>query len=209
MVDYIVRAAFAEETNDGWVWICGPSTKHLDSRTVVLIKAPGHCRGIYAEVRTIDDNFLLKYNACPRIDIDCKHDTLVMAEWYRRALAIRGTTKEDDKTNTVSLIVKKAKIWGWRSLRAASHHPDLVVRLGTRLGVLGAWLGLLGVWLGLLGVCAKSSTNTANSTIEQPLSLLGVCTVVSSGQEIGLVALGLLGILGVWSGWGPPRPRLN
>jgi hypothetical protein len=30
-------------------------------------------------------------------------------------------------------------------LRAASHHPDMVVRLGTRLGVLGAWLGIVGV----------------------------------------------------------------
>lgn len=187
MVDYIIRAALADETNDGWVWICGHSTKHLDSRAVISIKAPGHCRGIYAEVRRIDCNFCKKYNDGPRIAIECKHDTLVMAEWYRMALAIRGTTKKDNKTDMVSLIVKESKLWGWRSLRVACHHPDPTVRLGTRLGVLGAWLGLLGVWLGLLGVCAMSS--------------------MALGVSCGI--LGILGASGIWATWGPPRPRLS
>ena len=187
MVNYIVRAALAEETNDGWVWICGPSVKDLDSRTVVKIKRPKVCRGVYTEVRMIDCNFLRQYHITPRITIDCERDTIVMAEWYRRALAIRGSTNLDNKTDTVSLIVEKARLWGWRSLRTACHHPDPVVRLGTRLGILGAWLGLLSVWLGLLGVCSMSS-----------MALL-----------FGFGLVGLLGILGVWAGWGPPRPSLR
>lgn len=189
MVDYIIRAALAEETNDGWVWMCGPS-QNLDSRTVVTIKRPCRWHGVYTEVRKVDSNFLSHYNNDSkkvRIDINSDQDTIVMAEWYRTALNIRGTTNLDNKTDTVSLIVKEAKIWGWRSLRAACHHPNPVVRLGTRLGVLGAWLGLLGVWLGLLGVCAMSS-----------MALL-----------VGFGFLGLLGVIGVWAGWGPPRPRHN
>jgi hypothetical protein len=141
-------------------------------------------------VRKIDCNFLSQYNNDPkevRVDINKNKNTIIMAEWYRRALAIRAPTNRDNKTDTVLLIVKKAKIWGWRSLRAASHHPDPVVRLGTRLGVLGAWLGLLGVWLGLLGVCAMSS-----------MALLA-----------GFGFFGILGVTGVWATWGPPRPRLN
>lgn len=187
MVDYIIRAALAEETNDGWVWICGPSIKELDSRTVVKIRRPDRCRSVYTEVRTIERNFLRQYNDSPRISIDCKQDTIVMAEWYRRAIAIRDTTNNDNETGRVPLIVKKVRIPVWRSLRAACHHPDPVVRLGTRLGILGAWLGLLGVWLGLLGVCAMSN-----------MALL-----------FGFGLLGLLGVLGVWAGWGPPLPRLD
>lgn len=189
MVDYIIRAAVAEETNDGWIWICGPS-QNLDSRTVVVIKRPGDCRVVYTEVRRIDRNFLLQYNSDAnriRINIDSNRDTIVMAEWYRRALAIRSTTKPDNNTDTVSLSVKKAKIWGWRSLRAACHHPDPVVRVGTRLGVLGVWLGLLGVWLGLLGVYAASSF------------VLGV----------GWFLVVIPALLGVGATWGPPRSRLG
>lgn len=188
MVNYIVRAALAEETNDGWVWICGPSVKDLDSRTVVKIKRPKVCRGVYTEVRKIDCNFLRQYNdSSHTISVDCERDTIVMAEWYRRALAIRDTTNRDNEKGRVPLIVKEARLLGWRSLRTACHHPDPVVRLGTRLGILGAWLGLLSVWLGLLGVCSMSS-----------MALL-----------FGFGLVGLLGILGVWAGWGPPRPPLR
>ena len=66
-----------------------------------------------------------------------------MAEWYRLALAISTTTKADNQTDTVPLIVVAARIWGWKPLRTACCHPDPVVRLGTRLGMLGLWLGLL------------------------------------------------------------------
>jgi hypothetical protein len=187
MVDYIIRAALTEETNDGWVWICGRSTKHLDSRTVVWIKRPGYCHALYAEVRKIDDNFRVKYNNAPRIKLEPEREILVMGESYRRALAIPCTTAKDNQTHTVSLIVKKARIKVWRSLRAACHHPDPVVRLGTRLGILSVWLGLLGVWLGLLGVCTMSSV----------------------ALKVGSGSLGILGIIGVSAACGPPRPRLS
>jgi hypothetical protein len=166
-VDYIIRAALADETNDGWVWIGGPAQK-LEPRTVVIISRSGLRRYLYTCVRTIDDNFRKTYNHVlkddpknddpkkVRYNIDADLDTIVMAEWYRNALAI-DTTKQGE-TKTIPLLVKKARIPIWRSLRAACHHPDPVVVLGTRLGLLSTWLGLLGVWLGLVGVCPMSST---------------------------------------------------
>ena len=186
MVDYIIRAALAEETSDGWIWVCGPSL-NLASRTVVLIKSACNHRGVYTEVRKIDKNFLRKYNSDPyRLCINESQDTIVMAEWYRIALAIDRTTNLDRRP-TVPLTVKEVSRYGWGPLRAACHHPNLAVRLGTRLGVLGIWLGLLGAWLGLIGVC-----NISTMTL-----------------VIGFVFLGIVGLIGVWASWGPPRPRLN
>ena len=40
----------------------------------------------------------------------------------------------------------------WGPVRAAVHNPDVVVRLGCRLGVLGVGLGALGVGLGILSL---------------------------------------------------------
>ena len=147
VVDYIIRAALHEETNDGWVWMCGKNTPA--SRTIIKICRPDGGRCVYTEARTIDCNFLREYNINPRTDIICDQDTIVMAWWYRNALGIPDTTDSENKTGKVQLIVTRAKIWCWRSLRAACHHPDPVVRLGTRLGVLGALLGLTGIWLSL------------------------------------------------------------
>jgi hypothetical protein len=145
-VVYAIRHALREDTNDGWVWICGPTSQSLKSRTVVKVRYPSRSRYFYAEVRKIEENFLRQYNdPKQRICINCDQNTIVMAEWYRSALGI----KDISKSNSFALVVTPAKLWGWKSLRAACHHPDPVVRLSTRLGVLGAWLGLLGVWLSL------------------------------------------------------------
>jgi hypothetical protein len=146
--DYIIRAALHEETNDGWVWMCGRDTPC--SRTVVAIRNPSNGCRVYTEVRKIEDNFLTKYHENPRrIPLLRSQNTIVMAEWYREALGI-GKTDQDNKKGRVQLCVKSCPWWG--SLRAACHHPDPVVRLGTRLGVLGTWLGLVGIWLGILSV---------------------------------------------------------
>jgi len=187
LVNYIVRVALVEETNDGWVWICGPSTKNLDSRTIVTIKRPNRCRGIYTEVRVIDKNFLSRYNndTGKRVSIDMNQDTVVMSEWYRKSLAINLTTKTSDRADTVALVIRHAKLFGWSSARAACHHPDTVVRLATRLGLVGVWLGVLSIWLGLLG---------AFPTISVCSKLIG----------FGLVLL--FGVLSICAAWGRPTP---
>jgi hypothetical protein len=190
-VTYVIRHALSEEANEGWVWIHDPCRKEpLGKRAVVTIRRPGHCRCVYVEVRKIDCNFLRQYNRRPRINIRCELETITMSEWYRDALGIRATD-ENNCDGRVQLNVRKANLWGWRSLRAACHHPDPVVRLGTRLGILGVWLGLSGVWLGIWGA-----------------SLAVPCE-----RWVGYVAWIMLAIVvisvpfGFWGCWG--RPRLS
>lgn len=91
-----------------------------------------------------------------------KH-ALIISQWYRDALggfensyrrqrvAERARDEEEEvkaATTAVKIKVRKLLIPGWRSVRAACHHPDNAVRIGTRVGVLGAWLAVLGIaWL--------------------------------------------------------------
>lgn len=76
---------------------------------------------------------------------------IVMSGWYRDALDISQTTEDDIETSKATLAVYPYEGW-WGHLRAACQHPDVVVRLGARLGALGVWLGLLGVGLGALSL---------------------------------------------------------
>jgi len=139
MTSYIIRAALQEETNNGWIWIA------LPSRSFVRIRHGNCCA--YCEVRDIrDKNFLHQYEADPkRIAISKPNETIVMAKWHREeVLGILKTTAKNNLDYRAELDVRR--VWGWwGSLRAACHHPDVVVRLGARLGVLGAGLGILGV----------------------------------------------------------------
>ncbi len=100
-----------------------------------------------------------------------------MSEWYRDALGGFGTTNKDNKTGKVELCVKRAKLLAWRSVRAACHHPDIVVRLGTRLGVIGLWLGIVGsassVTQGLdLGAACSTWVNLAIALLTAAVGLL-------------------------------------
>jgi hypothetical protein len=142
MKDYIVRASLHEETNSGWIWVDG-----IPSRTIVRIKDRKTQRTVFCEAREFDTNFLEKYNRGPRIEIPVSNrkPTIVISKWYRDALGIEETTSEDNSTGKRTLDIQPARIWWWRALRAASHHPDIFVRLSTRLGILGAWLGVVGV----------------------------------------------------------------
>lgn len=189
-VDFIIRAALSEETNSGWVWI-QMTGKSFAPRTIVRIDRSGGSRRFptYVEVRKIDDNFRRNYNSDPsRISLVEDRDTLVMAEWYREVLGIPGTTSSDNETGRVALIVSPSRTPVWRSLRAGCHHPDLSVRLGTRLGMIGVWLGIVGIWLGASGSDA--------------LQDIARCIEVSG--FVGCVALAIFGIV---AGRRPHRPR--
>jgi hypothetical protein len=159
MKKYTIRAALHDETNEGWVW----TTEHR-SRTVVRIIGPDGKRVIHCLAREIDSNFLSIYNHTPkekdtrealgkkcRINIDLNNNlpTVVMGQWYRDALGGFKTTTAEEGRGPVVLEIKPYS-GGLRSLLgplfAASQHPDISVRLGTRLGVLGTWLGLIGIF---------------------------------------------------------------
>jgi hypothetical protein len=141
---YIVFAALSDQTNEGWIWFCNPS---LRTRTIVRMHHLETDRVVYCESRKIDPNFLAQYKQSAR-EIENPDEALVMSEWYRNALGGFATTSITGVQ--IKLDITPAKIPGWRSLRASCHHPDIAVRVGTRLGVLGAWLGLVGLVPALL-----------------------------------------------------------
>jgi hypothetical protein len=139
MESYVIRAALAEESNEGWVWMAKPS------RAIVRISHPDGRRSVYWQGRDRrDGNFIRRYNEPPRRKIVYPDETIVMGRWYRDALGILGTTAANQVDGRADLIVKEPNRWGWGGIRSACHHPDAYVRLATRLGVLGAWLGVFG-----------------------------------------------------------------
>jgi hypothetical protein len=187
-MEFIVRAALADESNDGWVWISESATNGIYSRDIVKIKRPGFC-AVYAVARIIDKNFREDYDDDPRkrrYQILKDEHTIVMSGWYRDALGGLKTTDCDNITGKAQLEIMRARFWIWRSLRAACSHPDPNVRLGTRLGVLGTWLGFFGALLGV------SSSNAFS------------CNPV---LEIWLwIVLFVLAVLSVISCWDAPKP---
>lgn len=149
MTKYIIRVALHEEANEGWIW-----TKGFRSRTIVRIRNPANKSTVFCQIRRLDENFVEIYNDDPkkrRIPL-IDADTIVMSQWFRDALGELKTTHPNNKTGLVNLKIDPYEhYWRWwGSLRAAAHHPDIVVRLGTRLGVIGVWLGLVGIGIPLL-----------------------------------------------------------
>ncbi len=145
-MEYKTFAALAEESNSGWVWLW--PTDELESRKIVKIVHNG--RKVFCECRTINDNFRNLYNRPPRISIpENPKNALIIGQWYRDALG--GIKTQDD----VPLAITPAKIPIWRAVRAAAHHPDVMVRLFTYLGVIAVWsaaLSLLASFLPANGV---------------------------------------------------------
>lgn len=141
---YIIFAALSDQANEGWIWFCNPP---FHTRTVVRVRHPKTGRVVFCESRKIDRNFLAQYKQSA-LEIENPDEALVMSEWYRNALGGFATTIMSG--DHVKLDITPAKIPVWRSLRASCHHPDIAVRVGTRLGVLGAWLGLVGLVPALL-----------------------------------------------------------
>lgn len=138
---YRIFAALSDESNEGWIWFKDPL---FPTRTIVKVRNPETGHKIFSESRKIDTNFLIRYNERPHtVFLNNPGEALVISEWYRDALGAIKTTCHSKKP--LDLDITSAKIPGWRSLRASCHHPDIAVRVGTRLGVLGTWLGLVGL----------------------------------------------------------------
>ena len=201
MTKYIIRAALRDETNEGWVWMAGSGYR---SRTIVRITVPDGTRKAFCQVRQIDENFLDHYNQSDkeksrlvregkkhRIDIDPKTPTIVMSEWYRDALGGFSTTTKKNGWKEIELEFQPydhglKHLLG--QLLAASQHPDISVRLGTRLGVLGTWLGLMGIlptFWELVGL----------NTCLRPITTLLIGAVTAA--------------FGIWISWTPPPPPLK
>jgi hypothetical protein len=68
---------------------------------------------------------------------------MILSDWYRKALDIKPAHK-------AQLDIESLKDHFWCALRAGCQHPDPMVRLATRLGVLGTWLGISGLLFALV-----------------------------------------------------------
>jgi len=140
--NFTVYAAIADEANEGWIWF----NSDLPTRTIVKVTNGSTRRSVYCASRKIDENFRNTYNESPKRKKITRGDldALVMSEWYRAALGAFETT-ERSCGKRIRLTITQPRLPLWGTIRAACHHPDIVARIGTRLGVLGAWLGLTGL----------------------------------------------------------------
>lgn len=137
-----IFAALSEDINNGWVWL---PDNIVSTRTVVKITNASTRKKVYCEAIQTGFNFQKRYNQQAKHEITDPSATLIINEWYRQKLGITKTQQfENLEVNTCD------NIWGktWASL----HHPQIVVRLATMLGVLSVFLGVIGILLGIKGL---------------------------------------------------------
>jgi hypothetical protein len=160
---YRIFAAVSDEASEGWIWFKDPS---FPTRTIVKVRNPKTGRIVFCESRQIDANFVEGYNERPHTqNIEDNAEALVISAWYRDALGGFETTCQSKKQVELDITPARIRVeFGvWGSLRAACHQPNIAVRVGTRLGVLGAWLGLVALvpalleLIGLKAGCRVSS----------------------------------------------------
>jgi hypothetical protein len=169
---YTIYPASDAETNEGWVWFRDPD---LPSRTIVKIQNVSSGHSVFCESRKIDAYFLENCKETRRFELQNPDDALFISGWYRDALGGFDPTSHSKKT--VELNITPTKGWLWRSLRAASHHPDIVARLGTRLGVMGVWLGVVALAPIILEITEwpKYSKLVVVTVIAVALAVVGRC----------------------------------
>jgi hypothetical protein len=140
-MNYIVFAALKDDINAGWVWVAKPD---LPQRAVVRITNRKNDTTVYCEKLAIDDNFLVQYNypQSSRIKITDPTKSIVINEWYRSKLGNLSTQSEYDLQIDLA-----ANLYG--HVRSCIDHPQIVVRLATRLGLWSIALGVIGVVIGV------------------------------------------------------------
>jgi len=144
---YTICAALEEEYDAGWVWLENPP---FTSRTPIELRIPRTRWRTFCEARHIDQNFRDTYDAKPHtiklkpVDGPPVDNPLVISQWYRHALGGVSTSRHREGQQTE---IQIRKLWfpGWRTLRVASHHPDMAVRIGLGMAMLGTWLAVVGL----------------------------------------------------------------
>ncbi len=153
MARFTIFPALKEDVNQGWIWI---HKSQLPSgspqRSIVKLSASDTSKYVYCEARFIDGDFEYDYNPpddnnddkkscrlkrCRRSRIDDPKSTLVAAEWYQIRLGVENVTEAEIKVTPANHC--------YGHIRACLDHPQIVVRLATKLGLLGVALGLIGI----------------------------------------------------------------
>jgi hypothetical protein len=153
--DYSVFSALHEETDKGWVWALLDKAEGFTSRMTIKISYAG--RSVYCEYRSIDANFVKRYDRSentkcmyfktkkeaqyePVNDLTSLREVIVISDWYRKALGDFGTSWKTGERQ--KLAIRKPRCASWADLRAACQHPEPGVRVATRVAILGTWLGV-------------------------------------------------------------------
>lgn len=134
---YMVHASLVDDLNQGWIWA---NNIDLSPRSTVKIINLKNNIKVYCECLEIDNNYLRKYNVDPRISIDNNIPSITINSWYRSKLG-----NLDTKT------IYELEIWeaneSYYKLFASNSHPQVIVRLATKLAVLSVFLGILGLFI--------------------------------------------------------------
>jgi len=179
---YRILAAQSDESNEGWIWFKDPK---IPTRTIVKVRNTRTGHVVYCQSRQIDDNFVMQYDAgAQRQKIKGEvNEVLVISAWYRDALGGFETTCRSGKPVELEITPARVRVdfGGWGSLRAACHQPDIAVRVGTRLGVLGTWLGLVGLMAVLLEITGLDIVCRAYSLLAVSVVFAIPCIMVCRG----------------------------
>jgi len=148
---YRIYASLNDEINAGWIWIGTPT---LPSRCIIRICNLANGKKVYCEALQIEDNFTNRYNKDGRCTINDAKSSMVINAWYRKKLGDLATQTDQD------LDITSADNW-WGKVRSCVQHPQVIVRIGTWLGIISVGLGLLGVALGILSLRGNGTRQSA------------------------------------------------
>ncbi|HKT32302.1 MAG TPA: hypothetical protein VJS89_07415 [Gammaproteobacteria bacterium] len=138
----IVYASLHTDLDSGYIWFAHLDIKSV--RSVFKIQNANNGKNVFAEILKIDDNFRRQYQNSQTLEKIDWQRAVIINSWYRNKLGI-------EKTNcNVKLQITKSKPWG--GVCASLHHPNVSIRIGTWLGLIGISLGVLGIALGLLSL---------------------------------------------------------
>lgn len=137
---YKVLAANVESIDSGIVWI--QDEKNRPQRSICEITNTRNNKKTYCEVLKIDKNFTNnRNNRCGASKVPDSQPAIVISQWYRVKLGIEGA-------GTIEHLEIKEKNSYCGKIRSCLHHPQVVIRLATKLAGLSVILGFIGIILG-------------------------------------------------------------
>ncbi len=149
---YIVHTSLRDDMNEGWVWIRNLKNELDGKRRIIRVTAETG-KSIFCEGLWADDWYMEKWNERWKNihqEARCADEKLAfISAWYRACLDIR-----EDPQNLQNLTIdcKDTPRPFWWQLRACLEHPQVVIRLATRLAIISLGLGILGLLLAIFGV---------------------------------------------------------
>jgi len=138
-MEYKVLAALRGELNQGWVWA---TNSGLEPRSIVKITNLKNNKSIYCECLEIEKNYRFTYNNPPREKIKENEATITISAWYRKKLG-------GIKTKNIHELEIRAENGMCGKLQANLQHPQVIVRMATKLAILSVGLGAISICLSL------------------------------------------------------------